>query len=146
MTHLPLLLWAWFLQAVPAAPAVGNPPAIPDSFTSMVTLNMIFVWAIQALKKSKYFTWITVETQTVNKLASVVTASLGAAGISLVYQHPGPGVFNFAITGLTLGALGHWAWHVAANYAIQKGEYKVAFGLPELIQQLLAEQKAAAKP
>lgn len=127
-------------------PATLANPAIPDSFASLITLNMIFVWVIQAFKKSKYFTWITVETQAINKLASVVLASLGAAGISLVYQHPGPGTFNFAITGLTLGAFGHWLWHVAANYAIQKGEYKVAFGLPELLQQLLSQQQGAPKP
>lgn len=128
--HHFLILAAAMFQAPPATPAA--PPALPDSFGNMVTLNAIGVWVIQLLKQSKFFPWLTDQTSKLNRIASLLVAA-GAAGVSIVTNHIGPGQFSIAISGLTAGTLAHFVWHWLGNYAVQKGFYKVAFAQPPVL-------------
>ena len=89
-----------------------------DTLQNMLTLNVISVWLIEMAKRSKYFPWATAETKQVNKALSAVLAALSSAGITVLAISHGAGSYTIQITGLTMGAIPHFLWHVVGNYAV----------------------------
>ena len=99
---------------------------------SMLVLNAILVWILQAVKSSKYLPWITAETQAINKLASALLAALASAGMVFSVVHTGSGgtgEITLHYAGVTTLSLANFLWHWVGNYAIQKGWFKL-FTLP----------------
>ena len=96
-----------------------------DTLQNILTLNVVSVWLIEMLKRSKYFPWATAETKEVNKALSAVLAALSSAGITVLAVSQGAGSYTIQISGLTMAVIPHFLWHVMGNYAVQKCIYKV---------------------
>ena len=95
-----------------------------DTIKNILILNAVCVWLIEVVKRSRYFPWVTQETEQINKMLSAFLAALSSAGITVVTINPGPGNLDIHITGLTLPTLLHFVWHWLGNYAVQKWLYK----------------------
>ena len=100
--------------------------------TQLIVVNAVCVWLIQWAKGSKLVPFLTHETQALNKIASVVIAGLASAGIVLGASHTGSvsqGTLSISWQGLTFANVANLVYHWIANYAAQKGMYKVFHGL-----------------
>lgn len=109
---------------------------VPHDIASQIFTNLVASGFIESLKQSKYVTWITEETTTINKLVSVIISSASAAGIVFSVSHTGPGAGTLAWQGLTLLALVHWAWNTIVNYYSQKAWFKLLFANTPLLTRL----------
>ncbi len=96
-----------------------------DTIKNILILNAVCVWLIEVVKRSRYFPWVTQETEQINKMLSAFLAALSSAGITVVTINQGPGNLDIHITGLTLPTLLHFVWHGLGNYAVQKWVYKM---------------------
>ena len=96
----------------------------PDIQQTLV-ISAVSVWAMQALKSSKYFPWLTHETEQLNRIFSAFLASVGSAGILFTVANQGAGSYNVSIKGLTLMNVAVFLYHAVANYATQKGLFKL---------------------
>lgn len=90
-----------------------------------LVISAVSVWAMQTLKSSKYFPWLTHETEQLNQIFSAFLASLGSAGILFTVASQGAGSYNVSIKGLTLMNVAAFLYHAVANYATQKGLFKL---------------------
>jgi hypothetical protein len=89
----------------------GDPTA--NLAITTVTVSGIIVALLQWLKKSTWFTWLTVESQKANRVAAVVLSFFATIGIHVTWNHGAlPGSYMLGVTGLTLMGvlLGLWAW------------------------------------
>lgn len=96
-----------------------------DNLQSMLVINAVIVWLIQAVKSSKYLPWFTAETARANRLLSAALAALASAGIVFTLVHVGPGHWSIEVVGLTAVNFGHFLAQSVANYATQKGLFKL---------------------
>jgi hypothetical protein len=98
---------------------------MPTELGSQATLAVLVSFALQWLKNSKYFPWITVETQQLNRLLSVLIAFVSGFGI---YATWGQGTLS--ISGLTAANLFHAGTHAVQQLAFQHAAYRVLIAPP----------------
>ena len=96
-------------------------------------LALISTYALQWLKQSKLFPWMTVETQTLNRLVGAAIAFLSSVGILVSFDHVA-GVLT--VSGLTVANLLHAGARFLQQWAFQQAAYKglVAPPMPGAMQ------------
>ena len=96
-------------------------------------LALISTYALQWLKQSKLFPWLTVETQTLNRLVGAAIAFLSSVGILVSFDHVA-GVLT--VSGLTVANLLHAGARFLQQWAFQQAAYKglVAPPMPGAMQ------------
>ena len=58
----------------------------PVDIAHQLAVSGILVWVIQLLKKSRWFTWIRCDTDTVNRVASLIGALVATVGLQFAYS------------------------------------------------------------
>ena len=103
--------------------------ALGDQFA----LALISTYALQWLKQSKFFPWLTVETQTLNRLVGAAIAFLSSVVILVSFDHVA-GVLT--VSGLTVANLLHAGARFLQQWAFQQAAYKglVAPPMPGAMQ------------
>jgi len=100
----------------------------PDSaLTGQLVLAAVSSWAIQKIKSSKWFPWITMESQKLNRWVGGLVAFAASAGIVVSFDTTG-GVLT--ISGLTLVALRHFAWRFGSQWVLQQVSYRLLVAPP----------------
>lgn len=94
---------------------------------SQATIAALTTYAIQWVKRSPYFPWLTTETQSINRWISGLVAVCSGLGIFLTWDHSA-GILT--ITGLTLTNLLHAGSKVVEQWVIQHAAYKTLVAPP----------------
>jgi hypothetical protein len=94
---------------------------LDTALTEQITLAVIATYALQIIKKSKWFPWLTVESQKLNYIVGVVVAFGASVGVVATFDHTA-GVLT--ITGLTWAGLGHGAARFIQQWVFQQVAYK----------------------
>lgn len=97
--------------------------ALTDQATIALYTTLIF----QFLKKSKWFPWLTLESQNLNRIVGVVLAFAAAIGVSATFDQTAG---QLTITGLTLVGLFHGTVRFLQQWAFQQGAYKLIVAPP----------------
>ena len=99
-----------------------------DQTMSLLVVNGIISWALEAIKRSRWFPWITGETEKLNHLASAVAATLLAAGIGISSSwDSSSATYVLTLSGLTATNVFNFVSTAVGNYMLQKGWFKVLF-------------------
>jgi hypothetical protein len=108
-----------------------------STLSSQATVAVVVSFAIQWLKKSPWFPWLTVETQKLNRWVAVVVAAATGFGIYATWTNGA-----LTITGLTPANLWHAATHVVEQWTFQHAAYRtlIAPPLPGAVQAQQREQ------
>lgn len=94
-----------------------------DVITSQVTASAVVVMLLQWLKRSKWMPWLTGETDVLNKAVAALAAAFTAVGIHYTYDSD---LHTLTITGLTMTAFFHGAWHWLQAFSFQEIIYRGA--------------------
>lgn len=100
---------------------------VDTAISNQIPLALVSTWAIQWIKKSNWFPWLTVETQKLNYVVGGVVAFLSTVGILCNFDHAA-GVLT--ITGLTAANLTHVAARFFQQWAYQQASYKLVVAPP----------------
>lgn len=84
---------------------------------SQFTSAAIVVYALQWIKGAGWCQWLTMETESLNRVVAAIAAAGSAIGIHAAYDTTG-GVLT--ISGLTLAGVIHGVWHWANQFALQQ--------------------------
>jgi uncharacterized membrane protein (DUF441 family) len=104
-------------MAVPASTSL-----VVQQMFSNVTLSTMIVLFIQWLKDSKYFPWITAQTETLNKILGAFLAFIASIGVQYSYHE---GVVTITFTVLTvLAGLWHWIQQLMMQHLVYYGIIK----------------------
>lgn len=114
----------------------------PSLFVSSGATAVIAAYALQAVKKSPLFPWLTVETGRLNLAVSILIASLASLGIH--YQWHGAEDGTLIITGLTLANLKAFVTHAAAQWTAQHVAYRSLVVPGELLGIIATQGKLNA--
>jgi hypothetical protein len=106
---------------------------------TQASLAVLVSFAMQRLKASKYFPWLSGETERLNRVVALVIAFLSGFGIFVVWDHHG----TLTISGLTAANLFHAATHGIEQWAFQQTAYRtvIAPPLPGALQPPLSDSK-----
>lgn len=97
------------------------------ALSEQIPLAVISTYALQWLKQTRFFPWLTVESQTFNRIAGVVIAFFGSVGVLTSFDHTA-GVLT--ISGLTLANLTHASARFIQQWAMQQASYKMIVAPP----------------
>ena len=100
---------------------------------SQIGLAAAASYAIQFLKDSPKFSWISQHTSGLNRALAVVTSLIAAVGVNYTYTHPNEGTFVITLTGLSLASVGHYAWAWFVQFALQQGYFKAVVKQPDTV-------------
>jgi hypothetical protein len=100
---------------------------LDTALTEQLTLAVITTYVFQALKKSRWFPWLTVESQKLNRAAGIVVAFGASIGVVATFDHTA-GVLT--VTGLTLSGLGHGLARFVQQWVFQQAAYKTLIAPP----------------
>ncbi len=123
--------------------------AVPESIVlSHLTTAGLAVAAIQWLKKSRYFPWVTQEKTRMMRLVAIVTAAIGTVGINYAWQ-PADRALVFHIPTLaqafTLGVA--WVKSFITQEIVYQGTAKNGLGeLLSLVRALARAQGVTLAP
>jgi hypothetical protein len=95
------------------------------ALSAQITVAVVSTYALQLLKQSKFFPWLTVETQTLNRIAGSIIALLTSVGILVTFS-----AGTLMITGLTPINLAHAAAHFIQQWVMQQVAYKTVVAPP----------------
>jgi hypothetical protein len=95
------------------------------ALSAQITVAVVSTYALQLLKQSKFFPWLTVETQTLNRVAGSLIALLTSVGILVTFS-----AGTLMITGLTPINLLHAAAHFVQQWVMQQVAYKTVVSPP----------------
>lgn len=101
-----------------------------DSLQTTLVINAVAVWGLQWLKGTKFFPWLTAETEKLNRIASALVAALASAGMVFTIAHVGgggTGDITLHYAGVTAVNAVHFLWHGVGNYASQKALFKIFY-------------------
>jgi hypothetical protein len=102
-----------------------------NAVATQVTVSGIVVAAIQWLKSSKLFPWITAETATLNRIIGVVAAVATSVGVHITWNHGNlPGSYMVGVTGLTLMGILTGAFDVLKSLVFQEIIYRSTKTVP----------------
>lgn len=106
---------------------------MPDEILSQFTASAMTAYAIEWLKRSQYFPFITAETKTVNRVLSAIGAALTAFGIHTAIEGSSGAGWHVTIaipsTVLLLHAVWDWAKAFVLNQAVFDGVIQKAGAL-----------------
>lgn len=88
---------------------------------NQLMLNAICISAIQHVKNSKWFPWLSAETERLNRFVAIIVSGATAFGIHTSFDHSN-GVLT--ITGLTLATIGTGIYNWGSSYITQQVLYK----------------------
>lgn len=94
-----------------------------EELLSQLTSSAVVIYAIELVKRSHWFPWLTAETRTLNRVAAVIGSLIAAVGIHYSYDASAGAL---VITGLTTWGVAHGIWHWAQQYAITQLAYDAA--------------------
>lgn len=80
--------------------------------TAQLTSSAVIAYAIEWVKKSKYFPWINTQSKNLNRLLMVAASGLAAIGIHTQFDSASG---TLIITGLTTATLLHGAWELVRS-------------------------------
>jgi hypothetical protein len=100
-----------------------NDTALTGQFTIAILVPIVFQW----IKIRKWFPWITVETQKLNRVVGVAVAFAASIGVVVGFDRTA-GVLT--VTGLTLAGLSHGVWRFVQQWAFQQASYKLIIAPP----------------
>jgi hypothetical protein len=114
------------------------------ALSDQIPLALLSTYALQFVKNSRWFPWLTVESQKLNRIAGVVIAFATSLGILMNFDHAA-GILT--ISGLTGANLLHAGARFIQQYAFQQVAYKtvVAPPLPGALQAGAAEKPPVLK-
>ena len=92
---------------------------------SALTSSVVVVYAIEFLKSTKYFPWLSAEKTKLARLFGVVGASFSALGIHAIWSSSD---HVLTITGLTAGAVAAALLSIAKQYLLQQWIYDSTTG------------------
>lgn len=97
----------------------------PNQVISQLTSAAIVVYALQALKHSRWCPWLTQQTKTLNRILSALGAAASAIGVHFAFDAAlsANGTYVITITGLTAMNVLHGLWHVANQFCLQQLAY-----------------------
>ena len=104
-----------------------------EQILSQLTSSAVVVYAIEILKHSKWFPWLSEETPKLNRLAAVIGSFGAAVGIHFAYDAQNGALL---ITGLTVAGILHGAWHFAQQYALTQLAYDSAINPKKIAVEL----------
>lgn len=109
-----------------------------SQLSTQATIAVAASFALQWLKKSPWFPWLTVETQALNRWVAMVIAAATGFGIYVTWSS---GTLN--ITGLTVANLWHAATRCVEQWTFQHAAYRtlIAPPLPGAVQAAQKDQK-----
>ncbi len=88
--------------------------------TAHITAGATAVYAIETLKRSQWFPWLTADTKSLNRLVNVALAAAAAFGINWNYD---ANTGTLMITGLTTTAAMGMLWEFLKQYVVQQLVY-----------------------
>ena len=89
------------------------------------TSSAVVVYLMQKVKTAKWFPLVQQGRATVNRIVSIVAAFLVAVGVSWTWSlDKSTGTHTLVITGLSVYALLHGAWHWLNQFALQETVYQ----------------------
>lgn len=96
-----------------------------DEMLSQLTAAAVTVYALQALKSSRWFPWLTQQTTTLNRLVSGLGALISAVGVHFAFDaaQNATGTYVVTITGATFSNIAHGIWHWINQFALQQIAY-----------------------
>lgn len=113
-----------------------------NEFASQASLAVVVSFAMQWLKKSPWFPWISVKTENLNRGISMAIAFLSGFGIFFTWDHAASAL---TISGLTAAHLYHAAARGVEQWIFQQTAYRtvVAPPLPGAVQAEQGPQQKA---
>ena len=88
---------------------------------TQVTVAGIGVALIQWLKSSKWFPFITADSEKLNRFFGALYAVVSAVGVHLAWNHGAvPGTYMVEVSGLTLTGVLMGAWAVTKQFVLQQ--------------------------
>src|SRR5262245_47913538 len=79
-----------------------------DLIPAQFTVSSVVVWAIDLLKRAKWFPWLSVETESLNRFAACIGAAITSAGIHFALEPAAEGQWTMHITGLSIWSITHF--------------------------------------
>jgi hypothetical protein len=104
-----------------------QPQLVADHTMSSLTASAVAVWIIQYLKGAKWFPLLQAHTKGASRLASIILAALGTAGLQWQWTSS---THTLAISNLTLMVILTGLWHVLQHFAVQEVVYQAAVNKP----------------
>jgi hypothetical protein len=102
-----------------------------NAVATQVTVSGIVVAAIQYLKSSKLFPWITAKTATLNRILSMAAAVATSVGVHITWNHGSlPGSYMVAVTGMTIMGILTGAFDVLKSLVFQEIIYRSTKTVP----------------
>jgi hypothetical protein len=110
---------------------------MPTELSTQATIAVFVSFAIQWLKKSSWFPFLTVETEKFNRWVSVIVAALSGFGIYATWASG-----TLSVTGVTAANVLHALTHGVQQFALQHAAYRtlIAPPLPGAVQAQQREQ------
>lgn len=92
---------------------------------SQLTSAAIVVYALEALKRWAWCSWLTVDTRRANQVAAAIGALAAAVGIHFAFDASAAaaGTYVITVSGLTFSSFIHGAWHWINQWALQQLAY-----------------------
>lgn len=98
-----------------------------DQLSNQVIFNAIIVAALQWLKNSKWFPWLSKETGNINRIIAVILSGAAAIGVHTNFDHA-TGVLT--ITGLTFATISTGLYEWLRSFVIQQLVFKATVQQP----------------
>jgi hypothetical protein len=94
---------------------------------TQVTVSALIVYALEYLKKAKWFPWLTMDTKSLNRLVGALLAALAAVGIHAEFNAQAG---TLLVTGLTAWGLMHAFFDLARSWVFQQVIYDAVLDKP----------------
>ena len=110
---------------------------------AQASIAIIVSFGLQWLKKSKYFPWITTQTEHVNRWVSIGAAFFTGVGIFASWDHG-----TLTISGLTAGHIFHALTRGVEQWAFQSTVYRSVIAPPQsgVVQSILEKVRSDVAP
>jgi hypothetical protein len=120
------------------------------AFAHQTGIAFATVYAIQLLKNSKWFPWLQAETDTVNRVVSLVVAFLTAAGIKFAmdgtFDHGWVFTIQVPSIGVVLDTLVHFTTQFGMQEVIYQSTKKAAAAKTVAVTASVAQPVAVSTP
>jgi hypothetical protein len=97
--------------------------------TAHLTTGAVIVYALEWLKSSRWFSWLTAETKTLNRAVSAILAGAAAVGINWTYSQDG----TLIITGVTVTAILTGGYEWLKQFAVQQMLFDTVVTKPVMV-------------
>lgn len=112
-----------------------------NQLSAQVVVSAVVVYLLQLAKKSQLIPWMTAETGTINRVVAVLAALCSSLGIHFSFN---AAAGTLVIAGLSLAAVGGFAWHWLTAFVSQQLIFQTAVQPKQLSAAELATAIAHA--